>query len=188
MIYSNHKHSRLLQDGTIHLQRHEGHSFLGPIMPDVSKRFMIRVIVMETLLFLVFGAAMIISSILLSPDTGFPYTIGVLILFLAAQGIAMPVVTIIPFWRKVSQKMRLILLEDGSITVQNERHEDVKLRADEPIEFLCITDTDRDGREMFDVLLQNGREQYYLLSGRDRDDMERLRDDLENLLHSPASH
>lgn len=184
MVYFDQEHPRIFRDDTFQLRRNDTETVLGSLAADVVKRYKVPFIITEVLMITAVVAGFFLF--VCWGEVGFYVVAGVVMGFGFLQGVLMASMMFF-LWQKTKQGCRFVLSKDGAITVKNEQHEDVRLLADEPIEFLCVSDNDRDGREVFDVLLRNGRDQYYLLSGRDRDDMERLRDALEKLLHSPAS-
>ncbi len=179
MAYLDQDTPRIFRNETIHLRRHEDRTILGPSLADVGMRRKTVLYITEALFFLAFVIG--IAFFVLWGEIGFQFIVGAVMLFSAIQ-FAVMAGLMYTVWTTMTREVRLTLFDNGTITVKNERNEDVTLRPEGDVAFICVDEADRDGQDVYDVFLQYNREQYYLLSGRERDEMERLRETLEKSL------
>lgn len=179
--FGDFEQKRVMRDATMQLHEVNGELVLGPVIGEIVKKYLVPTAVIEGILFtalvffIVFG---------LGPGHIEKHIILVAVVLVAA-GSLMPMffLGIIAFaWKKTKEQTQFILSPNRGIVVKNERNEEVELPRDADVEFVCKSNIDRDGNEVFDVNMKHGNDSYYIMSGTNQHDMETLCEALQNLL------
>ena len=170
--FDDYQHQRrIIRRPSTKLIEKDGYVILGPDFAEIVKKFTAFVFVSEIG---VMGAIAICTVLwFLDILQGF----GVLIVLILAFGLIQfgQVVGLALVMRhKFKKHSRFTLHPEGEMTVKDEKYNDITLEPDLNIDFVCTADFDHKGRDIYDIALKHVSGTYYLLSGCDRNEMEKL--------------
>lgn len=177
--FGDFEQKRVMRDATMQLHEVNGEVVLGPVIGEIIKKYLVPAAVIEGILFtaliffIVFG---------LGPEHIEKHIIPVAVALVAA-GSLMPMFflgIIALAWKKTKEQTQFILSPNRGIVVKNERNEEIALPRNADVEFDCKSYTNRDGNEIFDVAMKHGKDSFYIVSGTDQHDMEKLCEALQN--------
>lgn len=154
----------------------DGYVILGPDFADLVKKFTAFVFVSEVAV--VTAIAICIVLWFLNIIGGIAVLIGLILAFGLIQ-FGQVVGLGLVMHHKYKKYSRFTLHPEGEMIVKNEKYNDIELDPDPGIKFVCSPDYDRKGNEVYDVALKSGPSTYYLISGRDKNEMEKLCVDLK---------
>ncbi len=176
--FDEYQRPRVMRDASFQIREVNDETVLGPVTDGRMTRRIILISALEGALFV--G---IILFFVLNPDYMAKY-LGLMIgaLFLVGAASATSVVGLVVSNMILLRKQtRLRRSDKGELTVKNENEEDVTLERGGETRFELAPALSRDGKDLFDLWLNRDGKSYYLLSGTDRKEMERLGAELEKL-------
>ncbi len=193
--------ARVMWDASMQLYEDGGEIRLGPL-PDGKKpnpiipgsaikvirgtiadrgiqRYMILAGVVESLLF-----TAILLYFVIRPGDVEKQMFLMIALMVGVSAIFAPVFVGLVLYDKalVKRKTRFRRLPSGDVIVRDDQGEEVTISPNGDKRIAIKSVMDRDGNELYDIFLHVDGETYYLVSGSDLDDMERIKSALQETL------